>query len=56
VADRLGHHPGDLLFFDDLLANVEGARQAGWRAEQFTTVERLRADVARHTGFASETR
>lgn len=25
-------HPRDILFFDDLLANVEGARAAGWSA------------------------
>jgi 2-haloacid dehalogenase len=40
-----------LLFFDDALVNVEGARSAGWSAEQFTSVEGLRTDVARYTGL-----
>jgi len=26
--------PSEILFFDDLLANVEGARTCGWRAER----------------------
>ena len=51
VTHRLGHRPADVLFFDDLSVNVEGARSVGWLAEQFTTVERLRADVTRHTGL-----
>lgn len=30
---RLGHAPGDALFLDDNLPNVEGARKVGMRAE-----------------------
>jgi putative hydrolase of the HAD superfamily len=50
VAQRLGRSPSELLFFDDVEANVEGARSAGWRAEQFTTVQQLRQDLRRHLG------
>ena len=56
VARELGHACDELLFFDDLEANVEAARTAGWVAERFTTVERLRADVARHAGLMLENR
>ena len=35
VAHRLGRSGTELLFIDDALANVEGARAAGWLAEQF---------------------
>lgn len=34
------------LFIDDSLANVEGARAAGWQAVHFTEAERLAADLA----------
>ena len=56
VARALGHSGDELLFFDDLEANVEAARTAGWAAELFTTVERLRADVTRHAGPMLENR
>jgi HAD superfamily hydrolase (TIGR01509 family) len=52
VAQRLGCHGTDLLFFDDQLANVEGARAAGWRAELFTDLPTLRRDLERHTGWS----
>jgi putative hydrolase of the HAD superfamily len=48
VAASLRHDPGELLFFDDQPANVDGARAAGWVAERFTSVDQLRADLARH--------
>jgi putative hydrolase of the HAD superfamily len=51
IADRLGHPGEEILFIDDAPANVEGARSAGWRAEQFTSLGRLRSAVARHTGL-----
>ena len=51
VASRLGHPGAELLFFDDLAGNVEAARQAGWQAELYTTVERVKADIARHAGI-----
>ncbi len=37
VAERSGLEPGRCLFFDDVMANVEAARAAGFQAEQFTT-------------------
>lgn len=33
------------LFFDDLAANIEGARLAGWQAVQFLGAEPLRAEL-----------
>lgn len=40
--------PASTLFFDDLPANVEGARSAGWQAEVFESPEKLRDDLARY--------
>jgi putative hydrolase of the HAD superfamily len=50
VAVRLERAGDELLFFDDVEANVKAARRAGWHAERFTTVAQLKADIARHTG------
>jgi FMN phosphatase YigB (HAD superfamily) len=36
VAERAGIDPSRTIFFDDLPANVEGARRAGYQAEVFT--------------------
>lgn len=33
MEDRLGLSGDEIAFFDDLAANVEGARKLGWRAE-----------------------
>lgn len=38
---RTGCSPEEIFFMDDRLENVEGARQAGIDAEQFTTVSAL---------------
>ena len=43
-----GLDPAATLFFDDSPPNVEGARAAGWHAEQFVDAEKLRADLARY--------
>jgi putative hydrolase of the HAD superfamily len=51
VASRLALSPAELLFFDDTPENVAAARAAGWRAELFTSVDQLRADVRRHTNL-----
>lgn len=32
-AKRSGHEPREILFFDDLVENVEAARSAGWKSE-----------------------
>ena len=49
IAHRLGRSGTELLFIDDVRENVEGARAAGWFAEQFQSAHGLRADVARYT-------
>jgi putative hydrolase of the HAD superfamily len=46
VAARAGLAPESLLFFDDLPANLEGARQAGFQAEVFTGQQDLQQDLA----------
>jgi FMN phosphatase YigB (HAD superfamily) len=51
VAARAGLPPETLLFFDDLPANVEGARRAGWQSEVFTGETALRTLLA-DRGFA----
>jgi putative hydrolase of the HAD superfamily len=44
--ERLGTLPGETLFIDDRSANVEAALALGMKGLVFTTVERLRADLA----------
>lgn len=39
---RFGARADELLFFDDLLPNVHGARAAGWHAEQFSSATQAR--------------
>lgn len=34
AADEFGVRSGEILFFDDLASNVEGARRAGWMAHE----------------------
>lgn len=40
--------PGAILFFDDSLPNVEGARAEGWNAEHFVSPEQMRTDLMRY--------
>ena len=40
--------PPATLFFDDSPANIEAARAHGWKAELFTSAEKLRADLQRY--------
>lgn len=42
-----GHSPSEIFFVDDLLENVEGARQAGIDAVLYTDVPNLAADLRR---------
>ena len=46
LCDRAGLAPGDCLFVDDGLHNVEGARAAGMEGHHFRSAEGLRADLA----------
>jgi putative hydrolase of the HAD superfamily len=43
--DKLGVRPEEALFIDDKLANIEAARALGMQAIEFSTIERLRADL-----------
>ena len=45
---RLGEPAANVLFVDDIEANVLGARACGIEAVQFTSAEALRADLVRH--------
>ena len=42
VAETLQSHPGDIIFFDDVPANVTGAESAGLRAHLFTDTATVR--------------
>jgi putative hydrolase of the HAD superfamily len=46
LAERAGVDPARSIFFDDLAANVEGARRAGFQAEVFESEAQLRALLA----------
>ena len=52
---RIGLEPGALCFFDDVEANCDGARAAGWNAVQFTTTDETSArfDELMRGGVAS---
>ena len=45
-AEAFDLEPAATLFIDDSVANVEGARAAGWHAVHFTDAHRLRSDLA----------
>lgn len=46
--DRFGFPADRLIFIDDRLDNVEGARAAGMHAHHFAGAEPLRAELAQH--------
>jgi putative hydrolase of the HAD superfamily len=48
TAQRFGASPGELLFFDDHLPNVQAAAAAGWQAELFTDADAAAAALRRH--------
>lgn len=50
VAREIGVAPQNILFFDDLLENVEGARAAGLQAVHVPTVTELRTALASFGG------
>jgi FMN phosphatase YigB (HAD superfamily) len=51
--EELGTRAEETLFLDDKLVNIQAAQALGFKAIQFTTVERLRADL-RVAGLDSE--
>ena len=51
AAQRFGLPAGALLFFDDVVANVAAAQQAGWQAAHFTDAAAARA-LLQARGFA----
>ncbi len=53
---RLGVEPSEIVFFDDIEANVQGARAAGMHAFVWAGLERAREDWARVTDPAGYTR
>ena len=46
TTERLGVEPEEVLFFDDLAANVEGARRVGMQAAQVTGIDDVRRALA----------
>ena len=36
VCEHLGHGPAGLVYLDDFIGNIEGARRMGWRSEHIT--------------------
>jgi len=44
-ANSFGLDPATTVFIDDTVANVDGAKQAGWQAVHFTGADKLRADL-----------
>lgn len=46
--DRFGLAPGEGLFIDDSLANVEAARDSGFLAHHFRSAEEVRREIIRH--------
>ena len=45
ILNQLGTAPEETLFLDDKMVNVDAARALGIQALQFSTVDRLRADL-----------
>lgn len=52
LAERLGCRPDEIVFFDDLEANVHGAAAAGIRARLWTGLEKAKEDWEREAGGA----
>lgn len=51
VTGLLNVEPGDIAFWNDSEANVEGARAFGWRAEQFTDMDGFLESLNFHLGW-----
>jgi FMN phosphatase YigB (HAD superfamily) len=48
VEEATGFSPSEILFFDDMLDNIESARRRGWWAEQILPDENPVAQMRRH--------
>ena len=53
AAARFGIAPAELLFFDDVPANVQAAQAAGWQAVHFTGVDAAEAALRAHGLWSS---
>jgi putative hydrolase of the HAD superfamily len=53
VLEKLNVRPEQSLFLDDKLLNVEAAQALGMKSLQFSTIDRLRADLVAH-GFDTD--
>jgi putative hydrolase of the HAD superfamily len=49
LAARLGHAPDRIVFFDDTASYIEGAREAGLHAYQYTGVDAMVARLEEHS-------
>ena len=47
---KLGTETGRICFFDDVEANCQGARDAGWQAIRFSDAKQAEADLLKLTG------
>jgi putative hydrolase of the HAD superfamily len=45
VLEKLGTRPEEIIFIDDKLVNIEAAEKLGIRGFEYTTLEKLRADL-----------
>ncbi len=45
MAERLGVPPGEVVLVDDFVANVEGARAAGWQTIDYRPGLDVRAEL-----------
>jgi epoxide hydrolase-like predicted phosphatase len=48
VVKQLAVNPGEIVFVDDFIENVEAARAAGWNAVHFRSREQALADLAEY--------
>ena len=46
LRERIGLEAGELCFFDDVEANCQGARDAGWQAIRFASNDQAERDFA----------
>ena len=56
VSEALGMRADELLFFDDVQANVDAARLAGWRAERFLDYPGFERQIVHHLVEPSHSR